>query len=1186
MRSAQSTTLAEFRRDQVASMVGQQQAKQDGAPPAINRVHSAPRLSQGEDALPKIVVGICAMDKKARSKQMANIMKRLSRYGEFEVVVFGDDTILNAPVEDWPVVGCLLAWHSKGFPLKKAQQYVVLRRPYLVNDVFAQDLLLDRRLVYRKLVESGIPVPRHIIVDRDHLESGQDPEGFVETEDYVELKGERICKPFVEKPASGDDHNIYIYYPFSMGGGVKRLFRKVNNRSADYDATHPGTVRRDASYIYEDFLTTGGTDVKVYTIGPRYAHAEARKSPVVDGKVQRAADGKELRFPVLLSPQEKETARMVSLAFGQRICGFDLLRSERGKSYVCDVNGWSFVKNSTKYYDDAAGILRMVILSAVAPHRLLAPPNPPMSLSDPANPEDAIGNHACLGSMSDIHEGEEDDEEVAAKAALFAQLAGTQEDDLTLRPDEELRCVLAIIRHGDRTPKQKMKMKVTQAPLLALCNKYLDSKGKQAKLKSPSELQDLLDVVRQLLEELEMPRAKPAEASLPEDQAATAADDTLQDEEFREKFRIVKTILEQGGQFAGINRKVQLKPLRWASPAEGEPAARPRVAEALLILKHGGVLTHAGRGQAEALGSLFRNIMYPQHGPSGGGLLRLHSTYRHDLKIYSSDEGRVQCSAAAFTKGLLDLEGSALTPILVSLVTKDTGMLDAYGKGASEDIQRAKAELYAQMTLDPETGTSRCAAPHSTTPLVSPPASPKPAEGVGRGGSAESSVHGQARSLSRNASASASTIRAAASALKLAQGTLADSEAEGFVEGASNIEGRPHIFPMPEQPLETLKTMHVLLGALVEDLHQLCVEEQRPNADAGRSYSVLNQDPKDWVFEDDKPCSGERLLLLYDRWRKLAKAFYSEKKSQFDISKVPDIYDAAKYDAIHNATIMGPKIKDVYLTAKVLADAAIPNEYGIEPEGRLRISTAICSQLLGKLLADMAYMREESLATAGHAGSGDSLEYEVPLGAEPEPMGGSPHAERDGEEDGDDSSLHRLCPSYATDINSPLRHVRTRIYFTSESHMHALMNIVRYAHLGTGSNGEALSSVLSSEGQEVLASTRELDYMTHWVFRMFENKSLPLNDPRRFRVQILFSPGAAHNPLEVVPIQMNHTLPVRARVPVHSKEDPTEGKGGVPLAQLESTLKPYAKPFKRQSEPYSMRATELNSQTSELDYWM
>ena len=61
--------------------------------------------------------------------------------------------------------------------------------------------------------------------------------------------------------------------------------------------------RRDGSYIIEEFLTTGGTDVKVYTVGPRYAHAEARKSPVVDGKVTRSADGKELRFPVLLSPQ-------------------------------------------------------------------------------------------------------------------------------------------------------------------------------------------------------------------------------------------------------------------------------------------------------------------------------------------------------------------------------------------------------------------------------------------------------------------------------------------------------------------------------------------------------------------------------------------------------------------------------------------------------------------------------------------------------------------------------------------------------------------------------------------------------------------------------------------------------------------------------------------------------------------
>jgi hypothetical protein len=48
--------------------------------------------------------------------------------------------------------------------------------------------------------------------------------------------------------------------------------------------------------------------------------------------VQRDENGKEERFPVLLTPEEKEIARRVCLAFGQGVCGFDLLRAKVGLS--------------------------------------------------------------------------------------------------------------------------------------------------------------------------------------------------------------------------------------------------------------------------------------------------------------------------------------------------------------------------------------------------------------------------------------------------------------------------------------------------------------------------------------------------------------------------------------------------------------------------------------------------------------------------------------------------------------------------------------------------------------------------------------------------------------------------------------------------------------------------------------
>ena len=94
----------------------------------------------------------------------------------------------------------------------------------------------------------------------------------------------------------------------------------------------------------------------------------------MDGKVERDEKGKEVRYPVILTAKEKLIARQVCLAFKQTVCGFDLLRAN-GKSYVCDVNGFSFVKNSQKYYDDCAQILLEMITAQLAPYYF--PPIPP-----------------------------------------------------------------------------------------------------------------------------------------------------------------------------------------------------------------------------------------------------------------------------------------------------------------------------------------------------------------------------------------------------------------------------------------------------------------------------------------------------------------------------------------------------------------------------------------------------------------------------------------------------------------------------------------------------------------------------------------------------------------------------------------------------------------------------------------
>ncbi|XP_029093452.1 inositol hexakisphosphate and diphosphoinositol-pentakisphosphate kinase 1 isoform X13 [Monodon monoceros] len=601
-------------------------------------------LEDEEDEVPpepQIIVGICAMTKKSKSKPMTQILERLCRFDYLTVIILGEDVILNEPVENWPSCHCLISFHSKGFPLDKAVAYSKLRNPFLINDLAMQYYIQDRREVYRILQEEGIDLPRYAVLNRDPAR----PEecNLIEGEDQVEVNGAVFPKPFVEKPVSAEDHNVYIYYPSSAGGGSQRLFRKIGSRSSVYSPE--SSVRKTGSYIYEEFMPTDGTDVKVYTVGPDYAHAEARKSPALDGKVERDSEGKEIRYPVMLTAMEKLVARKVCVAFKQTVCGFDLLRAN-GHSFVCDVNGFSFVKNSMKYYDDCAKILGNTIMRELAPQFQI-----PWSI--PTEAEDIPIVPTTSGTMM------------------------------------ELRCVIAIIRHGDRTPKQKMKMEVTHPRFFSLFEKHGGYKTGKLKLKRPEQLQEVLDITRLLLAELEKEPGGEIE-------------------EKTGKLEQLKSVLEMYGHFSGINRKVQLTyyPHGVKASNEGQdPQGEALAPSLLLVLKWGGELTPAGRVQAEELGRAFR-CMYPggqgdYAGFPGCGLLRLHSTFRHDLKIYASDEGRVQMTAAAFAKGLLALEGE-LTPILVQMVKSANmnGLLDSDGDSLSSCQHRVKARLHHILQQD------------------------------------------------------------------------------------------------------------------------------------------------------------------------------------------------------------------------------------------------------------------------------------------------------------------------------------------------------------------------------------------------------------------------------------------------------------------------------------------------------
>jgi inositol hexakisphosphate/diphosphoinositol-pentakisphosphate kinase len=229
--------------------------------------------------------------------------------------------------------------------------------------------------------------------------------------------------------------------------------------------------------------------------------------------------------------QEKFMARTVCLAFGQNVCGFDLLRTDHG-SFVCDVNGWSFVKKSTKcapfpprlaccrcarwfgaslttrprrYYDDCSVMLRSLMLAARAPWML------PAALPVPSSPVGAVdtgtGRAASCPDLMKLGDAGGALGFVCLCSSLLpppltatarTTAAGERQDTPDDPDREELRTVIVVARHADRSPKQKLKFLVHD-PLFMQFFDGVKKPKKEVKLKSVKQMQVCIVTDRQTM---------------------------------------------------------------------------------------------------------------------------------------------------------------------------------------------------------------------------------------------------------------------------------------------------------------------------------------------------------------------------------------------------------------------------------------------------------------------------------------------------------------------------------------------------------------------------------------------------------------------------------------------------------------------------------------------------------------
>ena len=220
-------------------------------------------------------------------------------------------------------------------------------------------------------------------------------------------------------------------------------------------------------------------------------------------------------------------------------------------------------------------------------------------------------------------------------------------------------------------------------------------------------------------------------------------------------------------------------------------------------------------------------------------------------------------------------------------------------------------------------------------------------------------------------------------------------------------------------------------------------------------------------------CEEEKVILIFKRYTKLYQEFYDIKTKKFDIGKIPTIYDNIKYDIIHNKSLINNDGYKLYNIVSKLACFLMPLEYGINIEEKFNIGIKLIKPLLTKIKNDLLW-------------------YEINNKTE--------------------DFLQEN--KYNNETNND-KNVKTRFYFTSQSHLYSLFNVIVYG----------LDSFLVDDKDNInqIWKIFDMDYCSHIVFRLFENFNVQKNDEKRYRIEIVISPGANKDPIFT---DKEHMLPV------------------------------------------------------------